>query len=106
MNNEKPHELEFCRIISTAVETIRDTPQMLLFLLRTGLITRLTVRRFMGILEYKRQIKRTMSKTKPKGQKTIALQFAAAKVGISERRLHEDLKKCGAWFDNSLFVQK
>ena len=104
--NEKQHELEFCKLIARLTGGIREPSEAILFLLRTGLITRKTIARFMSIFEYQKQLKRTVTPQRPKGQKTIAMQFASAKVEISERQLHENLKKRTVWFSDSLFVQK
>ncbi len=106
--NEDKHELDFCQHVGRVLEqyNYRRPSDMLLFLLRTGIITRKTILRFMSILEYDKQLKRTKSAMHKRGCKQLAVHFTIANLPISERQVHENLKKRNINFNNSLFVQK
>lgn len=97
--------IEACELLGKRLDYIKDAKHLILHLVRTGVIKEKTLTEYMILTEYDKQLERTKSRSRKRGNKQMAIHFVCAKFGVSERKVYTLVNKRSTNFNYSLFLQ-
>jgi len=102
MSKQSKLNADFCTLIATKFADLKPI-DLLRSLVQLGIITEKQILRFMAIWIYKKEIERTISARRKRGDCGLASHRTLERVPISERQLWEIRKSYGVWFSGLLF---